>query len=92
MIIMHTFTEDKVFSDLFETITIAIQDCKDELGHVDYATCIDHWQQIFIDDLIEKYAVWFYDGGNQYKDATIRIDGYTFSLENVYNEAMKGEN
>lgn len=80
--------EDEIIADLHDTLTDSIRDCLEELGDVDYASCIDHWQQIYLDDLDEKYPVYFETGGMEYRGATITILDHEFDLEEEYEAIL----
>lgn len=86
---------DKALIALTATIASAIQDCKDELSHVDYESCIDLWERVYVDKLFEEYAVYYFIGrkaaGFTYEGASIKIEGHKFVLETIYNEVMKHE-
>ena len=87
---------DKAHTALTATIASGIQDCKDELGHVDYESCIDLWERVYVDKLFDEYAVSYFIGrtalGYTYEGASIKINGHKFVLETIYNEVMKGGN
>lgn len=78
--------KDNKFDVLCQSIKDSYNDCLDELGYVDYETCIDHWQQRYIDDLEELYPdVDFYQGYNVYDNAQITLDGdYYYNLRAIY--------
>ena len=95
---MHTFTEDKVFFDLYNTVRSAYikrQEYNYEYGYeseITFAECMYYWEEEELPMLMDKYAVRFFDGGgfaNDYNNAMVRIDGYEFDLENIFNEVAK---
>lgn len=92
--ILNMDNYDKAYNDLAGTIANAIRYCKEEFGRVDYETCIDLWEQSYVDELFDKHAsVVYFIGrkaaGYTYEGASIKIDGHRIFLEKVYNEVMR---
>lgn len=95
---MHTFTEEKIFSVLYNSICSAYIEGSDqlyELGYesgITFAECMSYWEEKELPYLMDKYAVRFVDDGgfaNDYNNAMIRIDGYEFDLQSIFNEVAK---